>query len=134
MIIKPSVGRVVHYYPPGRKNAEPQAAIITKVHEERVVNLAIFNEAGQPVLEPPTSILLVQEGDDAPDGGGYCGWMPYQQEKAKQEAAASPVKKPESTSVTNSKEEIAHAEKSLPARHQTPQQQAQAKKQSSHNG
>jgi hypothetical protein len=78
-VIKPTVGRVVHYYPPGRTtDKQPQSALIAHVWSDTCVNLAIFDDNGSPVQKPPTSILLVQDGNEVPSGGGYCCWMPYQ--------------------------------------------------------
>jgi hypothetical protein len=88
MIIPPTVGRVVWYYPPGRTPPQqPQAAIVAHVWSDTCVNLAIFDDNGQPVPKPPTSVLLVQEGAEVPSGGHYCTWMPYQLGQAKKHAA-----------------------------------------------
>ncbi len=93
-MIKPTVGRSIWYYPPGRlPYDQPQAAIITHVFSDRMVNLAIFHRNGNPIADPPTSITLVQDGDATPPAShGYCTWMPYQIEKAdalKAEATAA---------------------------------------------
>lgn len=88
MIIEPTVGRIVWYYPPGvkpgvpRNKRQPLAAIVTYVWSNTCVNLAIFDENGRPIAEPPTSVLLVQEGNPRPDGGNFCEWMPYQKGQA----------------------------------------------------
>ncbi len=83
-MIKPTVGRVVWYYPPGRKpDEQPQAAIVAHVWSDTCVNLAIFDDNGQPCPPGRTSILLVQEGVEVPSGGNYCTWMPYQIGQAK---------------------------------------------------
>ncbi len=82
-MIKPTVGRVLWYYPKGRKAGEqPQAAMIAHVWSDTCVNLAIFDDNGCPLAVPPTSVLLVQEGAEVPSGGRYCTWMPYQQGQA----------------------------------------------------
>jgi len=98
-VIKPTVGRVVWYFPTGKSEAsgdQPLAAIIACVWSDTCVNLAIFDGNGVPMPKPPTSILLVQEGNPVPSGGNYCTWMPYQKGQAakteaveKQLAAAS---------------------------------------------
>lgn len=86
-MIKPTVGRVVWYYPPGRSASEqPQAAIVAHVWSDTCVNLAIFGDDGSPRAAPPTSVLLVQEGGETPSGGHYCTWMPYQIGQAKKHA------------------------------------------------
>lgn len=68
----PTVGRVVHFR--FNQHAEPQAALITKVHSPVCINVAIFREDGGPLSNPPTSLLLLQEGQPAPVGGSYCEW------------------------------------------------------------
>lgn len=90
MVIKPTVGRVVWYFPLGRRHTKgdaPLAAIVTHVWSDTCVNLAIFDANGRTMDNPPTSILLIQEGTTVPDGL-YCMWMPYQMgQAAKTEAA-----------------------------------------------
>lgn len=87
MMIIPTVGRVVWYYPPnylpGDKQPQPLAAIVTCVHSNTCVNLAIFNTDGSPYDCPPTSIPLLPEDTARPDGGHFCEWMPYQIGQAK---------------------------------------------------
>ncbi len=80
-MIKPTVGRVVWFYPLGA-NQNPHAAIIAHVWSDTCVNLAIFDGDGRPDMKPPTSIRLLQEGDEAPSNGLYCTWMPYQKGQA----------------------------------------------------
>lgn len=82
MIIKPTVGRVLWYYPKGEQDKQPLAAIVACVWSDTCVNLAIFDANGVPYPKPPTSILLVQEGNEVPSGGHYCTWMPYQRQVA----------------------------------------------------
>ncbi len=79
---KPSVGRVVHFYPQGaKKGTPPLAAIISKVHSEKFVNLGIFEESGVPMAYPPTSIRIVADGEDSPIDKdtateNFCCWPP----------------------------------------------------------
>ncbi|HHS83698.1 MAG TPA: hypothetical protein ENK38_02075 [Gammaproteobacteria bacterium] len=89
-MIKPTVGRVVHYIPKGDRNDDithasdlnsfdddqPLAAIITHVWSESMVNLVVFDADG--VSNPRTSVSLVQPGQDINFTGPYCQWMPYQ--------------------------------------------------------
>ena len=93
-VIKPTVGRVVWYWPYGfTPGQQPQAAIVAHVHSDRLVNLAIFDPNGCPMLKPPTSVKLVQEGDEEPTSGNYCSWMPFQTAQAKKyEAEAEATK------------------------------------------
>lgn len=90
-MIKPSVGRVVWYYPVGASRSEqPLAAIVAHVWSDTCVNLAIFDANGRPMEKPPTSVLLVQPENEVPGNGGYCEWMPYQiGQAAKHETAKS---------------------------------------------
>jgi len=83
-MIKPTVGRVVWYYPDGSNaNTPPLAAIIATVWSDRCVNLMVIEQNGVPMSHPPTSVTLVQDGELIPkrtDGtfSRYCCWMPYQ--------------------------------------------------------
>lgn len=93
-VIKPTVGRVVWFYPQGsRENTQPLPAIVSAVWGDRCVNLMVIEQNGVPMSHPPTSVTLVQEGDERPkqvDGtfGRHCTWMPYQiGQAAKTEAA-----------------------------------------------
>lgn len=81
-VIKPEPGRHVHYYPAGvddfdmaMDDGQPLAAIVTSVHSDRLVNLAVFDANGK--LFPRTSVTLEQPGDKRADGR-HCRWMPYQ--------------------------------------------------------
>lgn len=80
-MIKPTVGRVVHYHP-GSHDTEmafthgtPLAAIVSCVWSDTCVNLAVFDANGESFSR--TSILLHQEGNPKPDMF-YAEWMPYQ--------------------------------------------------------
>lgn len=90
-MIKPTVGRVVWYRAKLLGNSHPkespeQAAIVVRVHDDRLVNLVIFGHDGS--INPKVFVVLVQDGDVAPTGQGYCQWMPYQVgQAAKTEAA-----------------------------------------------
>lgn len=92
-MIKPTVGRVVNYFPRGNAEGPPLAAIIACVWSDTCVNLAIFNASGTPMSDPPTLVLLVQEGNPRPTGGNFCEWMPYQvgQAKSMQKTESGPL-------------------------------------------
>lgn len=79
-VIKPSIGRIVLFQID--KQSQEQAAIIAAVHSDTCVNLAIFDGNGKPMAGPPTSITLVQPGQEQPEQGYFCKWMPYQIENA----------------------------------------------------
>ena len=52
------------------------AALVVKVWNERMVNLAVFDANGNH--HPKTSVALLQNGDVSPEDGYFCEWMPYQ--------------------------------------------------------
>jgi hypothetical protein len=92
-MITPTVGRIVWYRPIGpQADEQPWAAIIVRVHTDRVVNLTVFDHDGYG--KPKQGVQLLQEGDAVPSaGGGYCEWMPYQKgQAAKTEALEAQVK------------------------------------------
>lgn len=89
-MIKPTVGRVVWYYPRGQVQAaagyQPNAAIVVQVEHDRKVNLTWFNESG--VAESAICVRLLQD-DDVPLGAeAYAVWMPYQLGQAARTEAA----------------------------------------------
>jgi hypothetical protein len=89
-MIKPTIGRVVWFYPTGHKAGEqPLAAIVAHVWSDTCVNLAVFDANGRPMPNPPTSVLLLQEGNERPTGGNFCEWMPYQIGQAKKHETES---------------------------------------------
>ncbi len=79
MIIEPTVGRVVWYMAPmimAPGQPHELAAIVTHVHDTRMVNLTVFKPNGETMAA--TSVPLCQPGDDANHDNPYCEWMPYQ--------------------------------------------------------
>jgi hypothetical protein len=93
-MITPTVGRVVWYHAPGAaQGAQPQAAIIAFVHNDRLVNLHVIDPNG--IASGATSVPLIQEGDNISLSGFYCEWMPYQKgQAAKTEAAEAAAQQP----------------------------------------
>ena len=82
-MIKPTVGRIVHYYPSKTDDAifpcrpgEPLAAIISYVRSDTCVNLCVIDANGNH--RSKREVLLVQPDSENPGSGGYCTWMPYQ--------------------------------------------------------
>ena len=75
--MKPTVGRIVHFKP---RPGVTHAAIITFVHSDTCVNLAVFDSNGGS--DGKTSVQLVAPGQPKPEFGFFCEWMPYQVEKA----------------------------------------------------
>jgi len=92
-MIKPSVGRIVLYRAAGSDPAaDPHAALVVGVIDDRTVNLAIFNADGAHYQG--TAVPLLQDDDKPPEGVGYAEWMVYQKGQAnKAEAAEGAVAK-----------------------------------------
>jgi hypothetical protein len=95
-MIKPSIGRVVWFTPatsdfptaPEPKlsydGKQPLAAIVTYVHSDTMVNLAVFDTNGTNIS--CTSVPLHQPENERPTAY-FCEWMPYQQAVAKGQIA-----------------------------------------------
>lgn len=89
-MIEPTIGRVVLFWPTlayardkgmaYEDSGKPLPALITYVHNLRMVNLAVFDQNGENY--PVTSVPLFQDGEPVPNGGFYCEWMPYQKGQA----------------------------------------------------
>lgn len=84
-MIQPTPGRVVWFTPSKGQQAsdfgyddrdKPLAAIVTYVWNDRIVNLAVFDQNGNQ--HSKTSVGLLQDNDPRPENGHYCEWMPYQ--------------------------------------------------------
>jgi hypothetical protein len=79
-VITPTPGRVVWFYPAehdgiGRLNGQPLAAIVAGVHNDNLVNLAVFDAYGNS--QQRSNVHLVQPGKDRPNSA-HATWMPYQ--------------------------------------------------------
>jgi hypothetical protein len=85
---KPSVGRIVHYYPSeslGGKvpcrgcKAQPWPAIITHVWDNGLVNLRIMDDAlfslGHPTATPAMARVLLGDPETTRDRSCWC-WPP----------------------------------------------------------
>lgn len=84
-MIKPTVGRVVHYIPSiddpiAKQFDQPLAAIIATVWDDRLVNLTVFDANG--VSQGKQAVTLLQDDDPAPKSGSYAIWMPFQKGQA----------------------------------------------------
>lgn len=84
-MITPTIGRVIWIY--GRshsapKSSQPEPALISFVHNDRLINVGGFAASGLTFAH--TSVALLQDGDETPHGI-YATWMPFQI------AAAKPV-------------------------------------------
>ena len=85
--IKPTVGRIVNYFPhvendrvdPSSGKAQPYPAIITHVWDDSVVNLAVFNDCSFPLKPDALSPMSVSLLGDGVEPTGRCWqWMPFQ--------------------------------------------------------
>jgi hypothetical protein len=92
--MKPTVGRVVYFYPAATRSAfgflavagQPLAAIICHVNSPTSVNVSVFDVHGKQF---PVSGVPFFETEQPGVAGEHCAWMPYQRERAsKQDAAA----------------------------------------------
>lgn len=59
---KPAVGRIVHYTNPERRH---EAAIVTAVHGDTVVSLAVFSWNGIPRSQTSVALDPATEADSA---------------------------------------------------------------------
>lgn len=87
-MIKPTIGRVVWYWSAAaawqHPDAQPNPALVTFIHSDDCVNLAVFDQSGDH--KPVTTVVLWQ-GDGERPLGEHCEWMPYQKTvAAKQES------------------------------------------------
>lgn len=89
-MIKPTVGRVVWYWPRGKEQIaageQPCAAQISYVHGDTCVNVGYLGPNGD--ARNATSVTLYQgEGEGPRPDYAHAEWMPYQ----RGEAARAPV-------------------------------------------
>lgn len=84
-MIKPTIGRVVWFWPEGDRpsdpHAQPLAAIVTHVWGDNCVNLVVFTSSGETL--PRTSVQLYQAHGPRPPNYAFCEWMPFQLGQAK---------------------------------------------------
>lgn len=87
-MIKPTVGRVVWYYPAGKtpESDQPHAAQIAYVWSDTCINIGFFDQNG--IAKNATSVLLYNEEMPLPTTN-YCCWMPYQLGQTKAAVVAS---------------------------------------------
>jgi hypothetical protein len=86
-MIVPTIGRVVlvrnrHANP---DKAQPEAALVAYVHNDRLINVGGVDHGGLPFAMH--RLRLVQEEGDHTDSDTYAEWMPYQKVVAKGEIA-----------------------------------------------
>lgn len=91
-MIKPSIGRVVLFWPgpPVHSEVQPMPALVAFVHSDRLINVGGFDMNGNPIKA--TSVTLLQDDDVPPSVGPYAEWMPYQKgQAAKTEALEASI-------------------------------------------
>lgn len=85
-VIKPTVGRVVLYWPRNFEGGmkisddQPMAATVAYVWNDRLVNLSVKDHRGN--VHGLLSVKLIQPEDDRLEGGGFCEWMEFQKGQA----------------------------------------------------
>lgn len=78
-MIKPTVGRVLWYWPNSSAEA-PLSAQVARVFNDRCVTLGVLDKHGNSFNA--ISVQLLQDDDERPDSTPFCEWMPYQKEQA----------------------------------------------------
>lgn len=79
-MIKPTIGRVVWYWPKqNARDIQPMAAMVTWVHSDTLVNLVVFDSEGHSYSR--VEIPLSQDETTKPVEE-FCEWMPYQKGQA----------------------------------------------------
>ena len=91
-MIKPTIGRIMWYWPDSStRGVQPWAAIVTYVHGDNMVNLAVWDDFGNGKAK--TSVPVVQDGSPYTIGDSpYVEWMPYQIGQAKKHEAEDTAK------------------------------------------
>jgi hypothetical protein len=89
-VISPAPGRIVWFYPASHDgiatlSGQPLAAVVAGVHDDRLVNLAVFDFYGN--TQQRSNVTLVQPGEERPTHA-HATWMPYQIGQASKSQAA----------------------------------------------
>jgi hypothetical protein len=81
-VIPPTIGRKVWFRGAGVDlDDQAEDATIVFVHNDHLVNLFVVSFNGVPRAE--TSVPLVHEGEERPEGGFFAEWMPFQKGQAR---------------------------------------------------
>lgn len=88
-MIKPTIGRVVWFWACAgdaeKEGSQPNTALVTFVHSDDCVNLAVFDREGD---SKPYPAIQLWQGDGERPRSLHCEWMPYQKgQAAKQESS-----------------------------------------------
>ena len=87
MLIKPTVGRSIYYFPilsEGDNYEGPYPAIITRVWSDNVVNIGGFTPDGRPFGRTTVAIYTGDLWNDDLPARPYAMWMPHQIQQAEQ--------------------------------------------------
>jgi len=87
--MKPSIGRVVWYYPANHGDGQPWPALIAYVHPNEQITVGGFRADGTPFDDRWITLYLPDA--PLPQEGPYCTWMPYQVSAASEAAAKVPA-------------------------------------------
>ena len=92
--MKPSIGRVVWYYPANfdADLHQPWPALIAQVNADNDINVGGFRNDGTPFNDSCVPLLLPDA--KTPAQGPFCTWMPYQVSAAAEAAAKTAVPAP----------------------------------------
>ena len=86
--MKPTIGTILHYYAPAQpisrtaqlsgQGQGPFCAIVTCVREDGLLNVAILDQAGKPLPDPPCGIPLYELGGATVTDkrNGWLEWPP----------------------------------------------------------
>lgn len=84
-MIKPTIGRIVWFWEaqsaPDIPNAQPNAAIVTFVHSDELINITAFSPSGYPMAYSLVPLWQGEEAGERP-ASRHCEWMPYQKAQA----------------------------------------------------
>jgi len=95
VIVTPTVGRMVHYWPDKSEHidhneGQPLSGQIAAVNEDGTVNLQVLDSRG--CARSQVRVTLIQDGDEKPTHT-FAEWMPYQKgQAAKTEALEAAAK------------------------------------------
>jgi hypothetical protein len=97
-MISPSVGRVLWFFDENHElGNQPKAALVTFVHDDTRLNLAVFTADGHAGAYQ--NVRLFQEGETFGSGDlPCCTWMPYQIGQAKKHETEIGDEKPKKVS------------------------------------
>lgn len=87
-MIKPTIGRVVLYWPPipegGTQRDQPLPALVSYVWSDTCINIGGFDGNGIPFHA--TSVYLLPSDSELRPSSQFAEWMPYQKVQAAKHA------------------------------------------------